>query len=136
MADRVESLAELFLSRLKTTSNAGVTLAQFYGSLFNIECGRSEIISINRLIKVFGRSFVFFAILDIAKKGTFEEFPFGLLYKICKDKVFATVQADTSLATLSNLDRMIADIEKDMAGTKKIDVEKAGKYLEDNKKEG
>ena len=130
MKTNVESLAELFFSRLKTTTNAGLTLGQFYAALFNIQCGRTEVIAMNRLIKVFGRYYVFFAIIDISKYQKFDEFPFGLLHKICKDKLFATTRSDVSMSALSNLDKMVADLEKDISMVKEMDLETANKYLE------
>jgi len=134
MANTAESLADLFFSKLKVATNAGVVLAQFYGAMLNVEVGRSEIIGLNRLIKIFGRTSVFFAIIDISRKGSpFAEFPYGLLYKICKDKFESSSEAEMSIYAYDNLDRMITEAQKEILRVKKIDPEKASKFLDERK---
>lgn len=120
MAENAEGLAELFFARLKTTTNPGVVLAQFYGALLNVDYGRSDIISFNRLIKIFGKSIVFFTIIDISRKETFTEFPYGLIFKICKDKLEAILQTEISLSSLYSLDSRINIMEKEISKTKII----------------
>lgn len=130
MAENAEGLAELFFARLKTTNNVGVVLAQFYGALLGVEVGRVEIMGFNRLTKIFGKSLVFFSIIDISRKESFPEFPFGLLFKICKDKLEASLETEMTLSSFRSLERMITETEKDISKVKKIDPDKAMKYLE------
>lgn len=130
MADSAENLAELFFAKLKTTSNAGVVLAQFYGALLNTDVGRSEVIMLNKLVKLFGKNSVFFSIIDISRKESFPEFPYGLLFKICKTKLETTTQADVAMSSRDNLERMITETLKEILKVKKIDPDRASKYLE------
>ena len=130
MAEVQESLADIYFSKLKTAPNPGVVLAQFYGTMHGIEVGRSEIIQFGRLVKLFGRTPVFFAVIDITKIETPKEFPFGLLFHICKTKLEKATQEDMALTSMYSLDRRIAELEKEIAKVKKIDPEKASRYLE------
>jgi hypothetical protein len=124
-----ENITELFFAKLKASVNPGVVLAQFYGTVMGIEVGRSEIMQLNRLIKFFGRTSVFFSIVDIARRDDFKEFPFGLLYKICKDKLEASTQAEMAISSLYSLDRRITDMFKDIDKTRKIDPSVSEKYF-------
>lgn len=130
MAEIQENLAELFFSRLKTAPNPGVVLAQFYGNIMGLEVGRSEIIMFSKLVKIFGKSSVFFSIIDASRIETPTEFPYGLLFKICKTKLEKLLESDMALTSMMSLERKITDLEKDIAKVKRIDPEKASKYLE------
>lgn len=130
MTDIQESVVDLFFSKLKTAQNPGVVLAQFYGNLFNLEVGRSEIVLFNKLVKLFGRTSVFFSTLDISRIETPTEFPYGLLFKVCKTKLEKTLEADLALTSMFSLERRITDLEKDIARVKKVDPDKVSKYLE------
>ena len=133
MATITENLAELFFSKLKTATNSGVVLAQFYGALMGIEVGRSEIINFSKLAKVFGRTSVFFAIIDISRKESFPEFPYGLLHTICRSKLEKTLEIDGSMPAQFSLEKLINSMEKEISTTKRIDPDKASKYLEGQK---
>lgn len=137
MAEKVDSLGEIFYARLSTSTNPGVVLSQFYKALLNAEVGRSEIIKFNMLVKIFGKTSVFFAIIDISRRESFPEFPYGLLFKICKDRLEATL-TDTEITSTAyqSLERRINEIQKDILNTKKIDPEKvSAKYLDDKKED-
>lgn len=130
MADMQENIAELFYSRLKIAPNPGLVLAQFYGNLMGIEVGRSEIIMFGKLVKLFGKTSVFFSVIDVSRIDTPTEFPYGLLFKICKTKLEKSLEADMSISSMLSLERRITDWEKEIAKVKKIDPEKASKYLD------
>jgi hypothetical protein len=132
MADVHENLAELFFSRLKTAPNPGVVLAQFYGNVMGLEVGRSEIIMFSKLVKMFGKSSVFFSVIDVSRIETPTEFPYGLLFKICKTKLEKSLESDMALTSMYSLERKISDLQKEVAKTKKIDPDKATKYLDGN----
>jgi hypothetical protein len=121
MTDNLENVSELFLSKLKSAPNSGVVLAQFYASITGGTIGRPEIIKLNHLIKLFGRMSVFFSILEIGRKPDFTEFPYGLLYKICKDKLELTSHADMTIAAMKSLDRQINDAIKSIDKVRQID---------------
>jgi hypothetical protein len=135
MTDSTENITELFFSKLKTAPNAGVVLAQFYGTVMGLEVGRSEIIKLNKLTKLFGKTSVFFAIVDVSRIETPTEFPYGLLFKICKTKLERVVEIEMSTPSMYSLDKRIADLEKELAKVKKIDPDKAGKYLGEETKD-
>ncbi len=126
-----ENLAELFFSKLKTSQTPGVILAQFYGALFNVEYGKSEIIKLSKLTKVFGRNSVFFAIIDLTKGSDFTEFPYGLIHYICRTKLERNLGAEVTSASFDSLDRSITEAKKEILKVRKIDPEKAGKLLDE-----
>jgi len=125
-----EGLSDLYFSKLKTSANPGVVLAQFYGAVMGLEVGRSEIIMLGKLVKMFGRSSVFFSIIDISRIETPKEFPYGLLHHICRTKLEKSTEQDLALTSMYSLERKITELEKEMAKIKRLDPEKARKYLE------
>ena len=132
MTGTSENIAELFYSKLKGSPNPGVVLAQFYSALIGTEIGRSEIIKFNMLLKTFGRSTVFFAIIDASRVESFSEFPYGLLFKICKDRLEASLGQDLTASSFDSLDKRITETQKEMGRVKSIDPEKALKYLKED----
>lgn len=132
MADNQEGLAELAYSKLRISENPGLILAQFYSAITGIPVGRSELIGFNRLLKTFGRSMIFFAIIDISRIKSFPEFPYGLLHKVCKDRLEATLHTELTSASSDNLDRRIEQAYKEIIKVKKIDPEKySSKFFDD-----
>lgn len=133
MTNTAENIAELAYSRLKTSSNAGMVLSQLYSSLFGVDVGRSELIKFNLLVKKFGRTSVFFAVLAVSRKEEpFKEFPYGLLHKICMDRLEMDLQVGISTSSYESLDRLINETEKEMLRVKKIDPEKASRFLQED----
>lgn len=128
-----ESLAELYFAKLKSSTNPGVVLAQFYSALTGKEVGKSEIMRFNMLLKVFGKSTVFFSIIDTSRVETITEFPYGLLYKICKDRLEATLHVEMTSASSDNLDRKITKTMEEILKVKKLDPEKFSKFLDNEK---
>ena len=133
MTEAQENLAEMFFSKLKIAPNAGVVLAQFYGSIMGLEVGRSEIVLFSKLVKLFGKTSVFFSIIDVSRIETPTEFPYGLLFKICKTKLEKSLESDMAMTSMFSLERRITDLEKDIAKVKRMDIEKANKFLEGGK---
>jgi hypothetical protein len=130
VTELAEGLSELYFSKLKTSMNPGVVLAQFYGAVMGLEVGRSEIIMFGKLVKMFGRSSVFFAIIDISRIETPKEFPYGLLHHICRTKLEKSTEQDLALTSMYSLERKITELEKEMAKIKRLDPEKTRKYLD------
>lgn len=124
-----ENLAELFYAKLKTSANPGVVLAQFYGALLDKSVGRQEIIKMNMLVKLFGRNNTFFSIIDSSRADIGDEFPFGLLYKICKNRLEAAIQSDSSLSSFDSLDKKIAKAVEEIAKVKAVDGKRLEKLL-------
>lgn len=130
MADTQENLAELFFSKLKIAPNPGVILAQFYGAITGKEVGRSEIIMMNKLVKLYGRTSVFFSTIEITRLKDLEEFPYGYLFTICRTKLQKASEAELSITSMQSLARLITSLEDEVAKVKRIDPDKASKYLE------
>jgi hypothetical protein len=114
-----ENTSEFFYEKLKNTTNPGTVLAAHFGSLYNVDVTKSIIILCNRLIKVFGRFTVFFAILDMA--GSYPNLtdnPYPLLYTICKRK-FEAAHGDLFTKAHEPLDAFLSSIDKELRELKK-----------------
>lgn len=133
MSEIQENIAEMFFSKLKVSQTPGVLLAQFYGAITAKEVGRFEVGALNRLIKIYGRSSVFFSIIDASRLKDLTDFPVQYIHAVCKAKLQKMSEADSTVASMISLDKRIEDIENELAKVKRIDPEKATKYLEGNK---
>ncbi len=115
----MENQAEFFYEKLKVTTNAGQVLLEFFREMTNKDAGRSEIILINRLIKMFGRFTVYFAIMDLSKyKDKLEGDLYPLLYTICKSR-FEKIHNDVSNPAYESLSREINLLEKEAERVRK-----------------
>jgi hypothetical protein len=120
----MENSSEYYYEKLKNSISPGLVLAAMYGVLYDFQQGRSEIIMMNKLIKIFGRFTVFFSILDMV--GTYpdkQENVYPLLYTICKKKF---ENAHSSILTQSSqpLDKYLKNIDKtlDSLSKKKVKI--------------
>jgi hypothetical protein len=116
----MENQAELFYERLGTSVNPGKVLLELFQETINRSAGKSEIIIINRLIKLFGRFTVFFAIMDLSKyeEGKLTDNLYPLLYTICRNR-FERIHSDTFNPAHESLDKEINQLDKDAEKTKK-----------------
>lgn len=130
MTEAQENIAELFFSRLKVAPVPGAVLAQFYGAITGKQVGRSEMIMLGKLCKIYGRSSVFFSIIEVSRLNDLEEFPYGYIFAICKNKLQKSTEAEISTASMQSLAKLITTLEDEVSKVKKIDIKKAGKYLE------
>lgn len=122
----MENISEFYYEKLKSTTSPGVVLAQFYKDSLEREVGRSEIIMLNKLIKMFGRFSVFFAIMNlvnVSKLG--EDFPYGLIFKICKDAIEKKSAVEYEAASSKDLTKDIDKMEEAMNKVKPAKVTKA-----------
>lgn len=108
----MENQAEFLYEKLKATTNPGQVLLELFREMTNKEAGRSEIILINRLIKIFGRFTVYFAIMDLSKYENLEGNLYPLLYTICKSR-FEKIHDETFSAAHESLDKFLRDVEKE-----------------------
>lgn len=116
----MENTSEFYYEKLKNSTNPGSVLAGLYCSLYEFIPTKSEIIMMNRLVKVFGRFTLFFSILDMA--GSYPdkvESPYPLLYTICKRK-FEQAHGDSLFQSHESLDKFIGNVEKEIQGLKKM----------------
>lgn len=109
----MENQAEFYYEKLKVSANPGQVLLEFFREITDRDAGRAEIIMINRLIKLFGRFTVYFAIMDLSKYQ-YEQLNgnlFPLLYTICKGR-FDKIHVETFSVSHESLDKYLKEIEK------------------------
>ncbi len=110
----MENSAEFYYEKLKNSVTPGTVLASLYCVLYNRDVTRSEIIMFNKLLKIFGRFLVFFAVLDmVGSKPSGIDSPYPYLYEICKRK-FEAVHGDSSLQARESLEGYIKNLQKEI----------------------
>lgn len=110
----MENAAEFFYEQLSTTTNAALVLSRFYGTVFEREYGRAEVIMFNRLLKLYSKFTIYFSILDMTSMDNinFEAGTFGLLSYFCKKRIEQKFGVQTS--EIINLDKDIDRIEREI----------------------
>ena len=108
---------------LHKSDKPGLVLANYYCALFEKDRTRSEIIMCNKLVKVFGRSTVFFSILDMNGYHADKEIesPYTLLYTICR-KRFEAEHVDSNIQARESLMPYITEVRKEKEKAKKRKV--------------
>jgi hypothetical protein len=118
----MENSSEYYYEKLKVSDKPGNILAAMFCSLYNIEITKSEIILFNRLLKVFSRSMIFFAVLDAVGSYTEKiENPYPLLYTICKRR-FEAAHGDSFIQAREDLKPFIASLDKSIEKQKKAKI--------------
>lgn len=115
----MENKAEFYYEQLKEAITPGKTLAEYYCKLYGIEHTKSETIIINRLVGIFGRFTVFFAISSMV--GTYptrQENIYPLLYAICNNK-FEEAHGESTMQSRENLNKVIKDMQEQIAEQRK-----------------
>lgn len=118
----MENTAEFFYEKLKSPANTGAVLAAHLSSLYETEITKSAIIMCNKLVRIFGKFTVFFAIIDMA--GSYPqpvENPYPLLYSICKRR-FEQSHVGSLIQSHESLDKFILGLDKEIAQRKKTKV--------------
>lgn len=114
-----ENLADLYYEKLSDSGNPGVTLAQFYGSVFGLDVSKKEVIMFNRLLKIYGRFLVYFSILDMTTvRDLNTENPFGLLSFFARkrlDQKYGIIMIESQ-----NLDRTATTLESKIEKQRKM----------------
>ena len=114
---KLENSSALFYEQLRTTLTPGSVLADFFCTLYEKDKTKSEVLMCNKLVKVFGRFTVFFAIQDMNR--TYVELSelkgsvYPLLYSICQSRFEKTHEVAT-MQPYRSLDGYIAEIQKDI----------------------
>lgn len=120
----MENQAEFYYEKLKNSVNHGQVLLEFFREITGLDAGRSEIIMINKLIKLFGRFTVYFSILDLVRyEGKLEGNLFPLLYTICRGR-FERIHSESFMPSHESLDRTITNLEKDIERVERINKTK------------
>lgn len=116
----MENQAEFFYEKLKVSANPGQVLLEFFRDAVGKDAGRSEIIMINRLIKLFGRFTVYFAIMDLSKyeNAQLNGNLYPLLYTICRGR-FEKIHNESFSASHESLDRYLREIDKERERARK-----------------
>lgn len=109
----MENELEFYYEKLKdSTSPTNILLALFQG-ITGISPTRSEVIMVNKLVKLFGRFTVFFSIVDLSKYEKLEGNVYPLLYTICKNR-FESSHHDSSVVAFESLQGRLNLIEKEI----------------------
>ena len=90
-----KGLADVYYQKLVNENNKGLTMARFFGEIFDISYNTNHIKTFNRLIKLYGYRIVYFALLDSAGtelKDT--EKIYGLISYFCKQRLESSNQVN------------------------------------------
>lgn len=118
----MENKSEYYYEKIADTLTPGSELAKYYCSLYGIDVTKSETIMFNRLVGVFGRFNVFFAVSKMV--GTYpkvQDNPYPLLHAICVGR-FEEAHLEDSLQSRVSLNRYIQNLQKDIEEYKKTTV--------------
>lgn len=131
----MENISEFYYKNLVPSTTPAVILLQYYSAISDTQGGRSEIIKLNKLIKLFGRFRVFFALMALANSratlGVDDQFPFGLLFKICRDEIEKQADAESAAVASRDLGKDISMLQKEISRTSAVVIdEKTLKALE------
>lgn len=115
----MENQAEFYYEKLKISTNPGQTLLEFFREITGKETGRTEIIMINRLLKLFSRFTVYFAIMDLSKYSSSQlgDNLYPLLYTICKAR-FEKIHNDM-FSSVEPLNKFLKEVEKEREKAKR-----------------
>ena len=110
----MENEAEFYYEKLKAATDSGKVLREFFRAMTGKDTGRTEIIMINRLIKMFGRFTVYFGIMDLSRYPTEKLIGdlYPLLYTICKSR-FEKIHTETFSVSHESLDKYLKEIQKE-----------------------
>lgn len=104
-----ENLAEKWKTALETTDNPGAVLSSMVKTVLDVK--ENHIITLRKLIKVYGRIAVYYAILDSVGIEITGD-PFKLLAYFCKKRLEAKPQVN-NIIEVSEIKQKIADMKKD-----------------------
>lgn len=107
----MENISEFYYERLQTTTNPGLELARMFGSVFERDVGKSELILFNRLLRLYSRFTLYFAILDLA---SMKDLDFNNLFPIisyfCKKRL--EQRQNSPLISFESLEKNVLALEK------------------------
>lgn len=110
----MENSAEFYYEKLKKDERPGQVVAALYCSSYDVNLGRAEVIMFNKLIKMFGRFVVFFAVIDmIGSMRNKPDEPYSYIYTICKRR-FEIAHGEHNTQARESLDKFLNDIERQM----------------------
>ena len=118
---KMEDAAELRYIRLGNTPNPASVLCELYRDIFGVQTGHAEIIMFNKLIKIYGRFTVFFALMDLANKSRLDN-PYAYINFMCKTRLERQHRVSDNLE-IDNLDKQIKRIDKAIEEQKEAGLE-------------
>lgn len=107
----MENVVEFFYEKLKNSQEPNKVLMELFSEITGRSVGRSEIIMINKLLKLFGRFNLFFSIVDLSAVKSLEGNLFGLLYTICNRR-FEKSHSSDSVVAFESLTRELNSLGK------------------------
>lgn len=117
----MEDSSELRYKHLGETTNPAGILCSLYRDIFNVQTGVAEIKMFNKLIKIYGRFTVFFALLDLANKDKLDN-PYPYINAVCKARLERQHRISDNLE-VDNLDKQIKRIDKAIEEQKEAGLE-------------
>jgi hypothetical protein len=113
-----ENNSEYYYEKLKDSDKPGAVISAFYCALYNVSPSRTLVTMCNKLLKIFGRFTVFFALIDMAGSYPEVENPYALWYTICKRK-FEAAHGDVFSRSHESLDPFLSSLDKELAQLKR-----------------
>lgn len=113
-----ENNSEFYYEKLKDSEKPGTVIAAFYCSLYNVPTSKQLVFMCNKLLSVFGRFTVFFALIDMAGSYPTVENAYPLWYTICKRK-FEAAHGDVFSRSHESLDGFLSSLDKELAQLKR-----------------
>jgi len=112
----MENIAGEYLTKLKNSSTPGVDLVHFLCEMFGLTPKSSQYAMMNKLIKLYGRNLVFYAVTDMywVENIDLSKSLFPLLRYFCKKRF----KNDNSESETSSLEDIIALLQKSVKTTK------------------
>lgn len=113
----MENQAEFYYEKLKESTNVGRDLLEFFTIMTGKDFG---IIMMNKLVKIFGRFTVYFAIMDLSKyqSDQLNGNLYPLLYAICKGR-FERIHSNAFSAQYESLNKLVKELGKEREKARK-----------------
>jgi hypothetical protein len=113
-----EALADIYYDKLKDADNPGLTLARFFCELNDKQVDKDKVILFNRLLKLFGRYTIYFAIMDLyGYEGANLDNIYGLLSYYCKSRL---ERESKNSNNSDSLEDFLSEVDKQRKAQKKI----------------
>ena len=113
-----EALADIYYDKLKDTDNPGLILARFFCELNDKQVDKDKVILFNRLLKLFGRYTIYFAIMDVyGFEGANLDNIYGLLSYYCKSRL---EKESKNSNNSDSLEDFLSEVDKQRKAQKKI----------------
>lgn len=114
-----ENLIDFYYTTLHKEKNPGLHLARFFWELLSIEPNKGDISIFNKLIKIYGRDRVFYALIDLAEAPNLDiNKYYGLLVWFIKRNIEQKEKID-GMNSYIDLNEEIKKLRKQLTELKK-----------------